>query len=191
MIYVTHDQAEAMKMGDRVAVLRAGALEQVARPLDVYRHPANLFVAGFIGSPPMNFLAGQLLPAGGALFFESQTEGGASPAGQVKLKVVDDMTGKLQSYAGKPVILGIRPEHIVTGVSGSGAQPDEAVAATVQSMESTGAEAFLRTAWNSEPLTVRVPAEERRNAGEQVPLRFDMRQAHFFDPITEQALLKP
>lgn len=191
MIYVTHDQAEAMKLGDRVAVLRAGVLEQVAKPLEVYRHPANLFVAGFIGSPPMNFLAGQLLATGGGLFFESHDDGRTSPAGQVKFKVAEGMTGKLQPYAGKPVILGIRPEHIVTVVSGSGAQPDEAVAATVQSMESTGAEAFLRTAWNGQPLTARVPAEEGRNAGEQVRLRLDMRQAHFFDPITEKALLRP
>jgi multiple sugar transport system ATP-binding protein len=180
-----------MMLGDRVAVMRAGVLEQVAKPMDIYGHPANLFVAGFIGSPPMNFFTGRLPPDASALIFENHTGGNASPVSDAKLALVEGSVGRLKAYAGKAVVLGFRPEHVILKTAWADAPPELTVAATVQSIETTGADAFLHTNWNGRPLVVRVPAGERRTPGEQVQLVFDMRKAHFFDPETEQALLSP
>jgi multiple sugar transport system ATP-binding protein len=187
MLYVTHDQAEAMMLGDRVAVMRAGELQQVDKPLQVYRHPANLFVAGFIGSPPINFLAGRLVAEAGALYFESR-DGGEPSAERLRLRLADGVTGKFQAHAGKTVVLGIRPEHIAARPWRTDTPLEQTVAAKVQGIETTGADAFLRATAGGRPLVVRVNVEEPLGPGEQLLLRFDMRQAHFFDPVTEQAI---
>jgi multiple sugar transport system ATP-binding protein len=188
MLYVTHDQSEAMMLGDRIAVMQAGKLQQAGKPLEVYRHPANLFVADFIGSPAMNFLTGQLLPERGALQFENLSDGGAPPASRLRLPLTEGAARKLQAYAGKTIVLGVRPEHISASAPRPDAKPGQTLAATVQVIETTGAEAFLHTTGGGKPLAVRVSAEERFDLGEQVLLGFDMGQAHFFDPTTKQAV---
>src|SRR5688572_706473 len=104
MIYVTHDQIEAMTMGDRIVVMKDGLVQQVDEPLSLYEHPKNKFVAGFIGSPPMNFLSGSLEQAGGGgLVFNE---------GNIKLNLPAKYTNELKDHVGKPIVMGIRPEDI-------------------------------------------------------------------------------
>jgi multiple sugar transport system ATP-binding protein len=188
MLYVTHDQAEAMMLGDRVGVMRVGGLQQLDKPLEVYHGPANLFIAGFIGSPPMNLLTGRILADAGALYFEQDAEAGDMPHQRPRLRVADNAPGRLPAYEGKPVILGIRPEHITPATSPSVTPAKQTVTAIVESIETTGPESFLHTSCNGKPLVARVSYEDRRGQREQVLLDFDMRHARFFDPGTEQAI---
>src|SRR5580658_10392371 len=110
MIYVTHDQVEAMTMGDRICMMKDGRIQQVAEPLEIYNQPANMFVAAFIGSPPMNFFEGALVQKEGRLFF-SERKTGDDPEGMF-LQVDDGQAPKLHAWLGKPIYLGIRPEDI-------------------------------------------------------------------------------
>ena len=109
MIYVTHDQVEAMTMGDRIVVMKDGLIQQVAEPIALYDNPKNMFVAGFIGSPPMNFFKGAIEQRTGALWFVEQAIG-ASKGFSVRLN--DEMAKRLTGYVGKPVVFGSRPEDI-------------------------------------------------------------------------------
>jgi multiple sugar transport system ATP-binding protein len=185
-VYVTHDQFEAMTLGDRVAVLRQGKLEQLAAPLVLYSQPANLFVAGFIGSPPMNFVRGALRPSGEVLCFEAETREGADASGRLSLPVAQSMAVHLRERANRAAMLGLRPEHIQLQAVEPGT--GHAVAGLVELVEPVGAEAFVhvRCAWQS--LVARAPGPPRVHAGEKISLRFDMTQAHFFDAANEQAL---
>jgi multiple sugar transport system ATP-binding protein len=181
MIYVTHDQVEALTLGDRIAVMRGGTLQQVAGPMELYRRPANLFVAGFIGSPPMNFFHGTLASEGGGLVF--QEEGAAG----FKLRVDGEIISRLADFTGKKVVLGIRPQHIAekTGAGAAAGQMVEALAGVVEPM---GPETFLYAANGSHSFAARLRADFRVAAQQKVCLVFDMRHAHFFDPATEKAI---
>jgi multiple sugar transport system ATP-binding protein len=187
MIYVTHDQVEALTLGDRIAVMRGGTLQQVAGPMDLYRRPANLFVAGFIGSPPMNFFHGILASNGAGLFFQEE----GAPAGvesRFKLQVESEMGSRLAGLVGKKVVLGIRPEHIAeknAANEASGGQVVEAVAGVVEPM---GPETFLYAANGSHSFAARLRADFHVAAQQKVALIFDMRHAHFFDPETEKTI---
>ena len=110
MIYVTHDQVEAMTMGDRIAVMKDGVIQQVADPMTIYHHPANMFVAGFIGSPAMNFFQGSIVKKDAGIFF--QANGTADSSGNFSLRVPDEMISRLDDRAGKKIVFGIRPENI-------------------------------------------------------------------------------
>jgi multiple sugar transport system ATP-binding protein len=174
MVYVTHDQAEAMALADRVAVMKGGALQQAAAPLELYRQPANRFVAGFIGSPPMNFFEGVASRDNGSVVFRGEA-GFALPvkAGEAQA---------LEARLGQPVTLGLRPEHIAEGGG---------VAALVERVEAAGAENLLYCAFNAARFVSRMPAGCAAHSGATVALRFDMEHAHFFDPGTGQALERP
>jgi multiple sugar transport system ATP-binding protein len=179
MIYVTHDQVEAMTMADRIAVLKDGRLEQFGRPLDLYNRPANLFVAGFIGSPRMNFLTGKLastdqasatvaLDAGGSVTVPCMAQAAAS---------------------GAPVKLGVRPEHITVMDAGQGD-----VNLNVTIAEQLGGESYLHGAMPSgEGLSVRLAGQTRVVRGDTVGLRladpalrhlFDVASGKVFPPLT-------
>jgi len=175
MVYVTHDQAEAMALADRVAVMRDGALRQTGAPMEIYRHPANRFVAGFIGSPPMNFFEGTLARDNGALVFRA----GKERALAVPLE--GGLAQTLLARAGQPVTLGLRPEHI--GEGGGGPAP-----AAVERVEPAGAENLVYCSIDGLPLVMRAPPSSAVKGGDGLMLRFDMGQAHFFDPVTGQAL---
>jgi multiple sugar transport system ATP-binding protein len=182
MIYVTHDQVEALTLGDRIAVMRGGTLQQVAGPMELYRRPANLFVAGFIGSPPMNFFHGTLAAEGSGLVFREEAATG------FKLRVAEEMRSRLADFTGKKVALGIRPEHIAekTGTDDTPAgQVVEALAGVVEPM---GPETFLYAANGSHSFAARLRADFRAVAQQKVSLVFDMRHAHFFDPATEMTI---
>src|SRR2546422_2475172 len=128
-IYVTHDQAEAMALGDRVAVMNEGVIRQVARPLEVYHQPANLFVAGFIGSPPMNFLHGVVTPEGGRLCFRSRQARGERA--EIAVRIDGNMVPKLIGYVDKEVFLGVRAEDIAPAIAEPNGSSDSTVRATV------------------------------------------------------------
>jgi multiple sugar transport system ATP-binding protein len=167
MIYVTHDQAEAMALADRIAVMRDGTLQQVAGPLEIYRKPANRFVASFIGSPPMNFFDGVIARKNGGLVFQAGFEA-----------AMNDAAG---DWAGRRVTLGLRPEHI-SEVGNSG------VPALVERVEATGVENLLYCSCNGASFVARLPSGSRAKAGETISLRFGMEQARFFDPDTGEAI---
>ena len=162
MIYVTHDQVEAMTLADRIVVMHAGRVEQVGAPLDLYERPANRFVAGFIGSPKMNFLAATLA-------------GNGSEA-----RLADGAIVALPSLGatGGDAILGIRPEHLHPVASGT----TGAIAGRISFVENLGSDtfAFVASAAKDEPILVRLPPERRVVAGETIALRPNPARIHLF-----------
>jgi len=172
MIYVTHDQVEAMTMADKIVVLRGGRIEQVGAPLDLYNAPANRFVAGFIGSPRMNFLSGTVSATdatGVRVTLDANPTGTAGTAIPVR---GDDVA------PGTKVTLGIRPEHIALGQGGAG---DLSLNATIEQLEQLGAASFLYCALPSgEKLTVQVAGQVKSQVGEMVAVSFPAAATHVF-----------
>jgi multiple sugar transport system ATP-binding protein len=189
MIYVTHDQVEALTLGHRVAVMKAGVIQQVADPMTLYRHPANLFVAGFIGSPPMNFFNGTLLAKGNALFFQEQTAGNPTGPKPMILQLDDASVPLLRPYVGQSVVFGIRPEDIVLDLPLLDTPPERTVEAVVEIVQPLGSETYLHLAGHAHSFVARVRATDHFNVSQQVSLAFDMRHAHFFDPASERTIV--
>ena len=164
-IYVTHDQVEAMTMGDRIAVMKDGLLQQVAPPREIYDQPVNMYVAGFIGSPRMNFIpvtiSDQKAKASG---FELS---------------MPKATGLVRG------ILGIRPEHFLPSVSGD----DAAIDLNVEVLEVLGADQYLYGKVGSDDLIARVDPQLKVGVGDIVRLAINMKRLHLFDPETEKAVL--
>jgi len=180
MIYVTHDQTEAMTMGDRIAVLNNGVIQQVADPLTIYEHPANHFVASFIGSPPMNFLRGTIQQINGQFFFSE---------GTFRLRIVEDMVKSLLAYEGKEAIFGIRPEDLYDKLFIAESPPDSTVTSTVEVVEPMGSEVYLHLKTGRHAMVARVNPQARPEINQDIDLVFDMGKAHFFDPKTEHAII--
>ncbi len=180
MIYVTHDQTEAMTMGDRIVVMKEGGIQQVADPLTIYEHPANKFVARFIGSPRMNVFEGRIVRAGQGLFF---TEGA------FRLRVVDEMAARLLSYENKPVLFGIRPEDLYDKLFITDVPQDCVVTSTVELVEPLGSEVYLHLRAGKQALVARVGPHDRPEVNQDIDLVFDMGKAHFFDEQTEAAIV--
>src|SRR5271167_2844042 len=134
MIYVTHDQLEAMTMGDRIAVMKDGYVQQIADPITLYEKPVNKFVAGFIGTPAMNFMEGTLNKKRMGIFFNEEN---------FEIKLPDSFTAQVESHVGREVILGVRPEDIHDKMDAANASPDNTISATVEIIEPLGAEAYL------------------------------------------------
>jgi multiple sugar transport system ATP-binding protein len=172
MIYVTHDQVEAMTLGQRIAVLREGALQQCADPLTLYGRPANRFVAGFIGSPAMNFLRARLSPDGTTL-----------AVGEERLRVPESRRAALGGWAGRELTLGVRPEHLRLEPG-----PEGSLAGRIAVREPLGNEVLLHADTAAGELVVRVTRGLGPAVDEAVQLSPDFAHAHFFDPATEAAL---
>ncbi|MDN2697579.1 sn-glycerol-3-phosphate ABC transporter ATP-binding protein UgpC [Janthinobacterium sp. SUN073] len=168
MIYVTHDQVEAMTLADRIVVLNAGRIEQVGAPLELYHHPANLFVAGFLGSPRMNFLKGKI---------HSVVDGVATIATNAGGMLQAALTQPLAS--GTPVTIGARPEHVQACAPGATA----AITATVQAVEKLGDISYLyvQVPGGDEPLVVRADADTDWAIGQSVVLQVAPARVHVFD----------
>jgi multiple sugar transport system ATP-binding protein len=168
MIYVTHDQVEAMTLADRIVVLNAGRIEQVGAPLELYHHPANLFVAGFLGSPRMNFLKGKI---------HSVVDGVATIATNAGGMLQAALTQPLAS--GTPVTVGARPEHVQACAPGATA----AITATVQAVEKLGDISYLyvQVPGGDEPLVVRADADTDWAIGQSVALQVAPARVHVFD----------
>jgi multiple sugar transport system ATP-binding protein len=177
MIYVTHDQVEAMTMGDRICVMHDGEIMQVATPLELYNRPANLFVAGFIGSPPMNFLAGTVQAAAGGVIFSADSGGIAFP-------LAGELGTRARAHAGRPVTFGLRPEHI-TEVPADGPAH---LTLEVDLVETMGAETMLHLRAGDRILIARIRPTDRVVRGQQIPLALDLAHAHLFDPASGRIL---
>ena len=187
MIYVTHDQVEAMTMGDRIVVMNNGVIQQVDEPLTLYDNPKNMFVAGFIGSPPMNFFKGTIEQRSGGLWFVEQTASGNGAKGFLT-RINEEMAKKLTGHVGKPVVFGSRPEDINDQRHASFAQPDQTASATVEVVEPMGAEIYLYLNSGSHSFVARVNPHEKAEVGQKLDMAFDMRKCHFFDLQTEQVI---
>jgi multiple sugar transport system ATP-binding protein len=180
MIYVTHDQVEAMTLGQRIVVMKDGIIQQVADPIALYDNPANRFVAGFIGTPPMNFFEGRLSASGGALAFEDAKSG-------VSLPVPGSKAGKLSAFAGKPVTLGFRPEDI--GSPAAEALPDPPrLRAKVNVVEPMGSESYVYLSCGGSQFVSRVDAHKRFHPGQDVDMPLYLDKAHYFDAATERRI---
>ncbi len=170
-IYVTHDQTEAMTMGDRIAVMNAGQIQQLATPLELYNYPTNRFVAEFIGSPPMNFLPVQV----------------KSPLGlshpQFRLTLPDRWASVLQAYDGDTVLLGIRPEHLRVDVADS-----KNLRVQVELVEALGNETFLAVSLAGEMLQARVEPDQPVKLGEELWLAIALEKIHLFNFETGLAI---
>jgi len=181
MIYVTHDQVEAMTMGDRIVVMLDGIIQQIATPLKLYHEPVNRFVAGFIGSPPMNFLTGTLHAENGKLSFRDDTN-------EVSLEVAEEHRQAVQSHVGKQVIFGIRPEDFIENEAQS-AIDGASVTANVEVVEPMGSEIYLYLNIGGESVTARIDTTVEPKVNEAHVLDVNMRRAHYFDAATEEALV--
>jgi multiple sugar transport system ATP-binding protein len=179
MIYVTHDQVEAMTMGDRIVVMKDGIVQQVADPITLYNHPCNRFVAGFIGSPPMNFMEGTIVDDNGLVFDE----------GMIRVRIPEKYREALKSYVGKKVIFGIRPEDIYDPSYGTELPNKQEVVSKVEVIEPMGSEIFLYLTTGKTSFVARVEPHVKAQVDEMRKLYFNMDKAHFFDTETDRSIL--
>jgi len=212
-IYVTHDQTEAMTLGDRVAVMRKGVLQQLAPPQELYQHPANLFVAGFIGSPAMNVVEAKLVGSNGELSVEF---------GSHRLQVPEEVAAArpaLTGFVGRRVVLGIRPEHMEDALLVGGSPPDSRLTVITDLREEMGSEVLLhftvdaapvltddtrelasdrgsealqelheQVSERKSPFIARASPETNAQIAEKREIFVDTRKLHFFDPETGEAI---
>ncbi|QED46925.1 ABC transporter ATP-binding protein [Cytobacillus dafuensis] len=173
-IYVTHDQTEAMTMATRIVVMKDGLIQQVGSPKEVYDNPENIFVGGFIGSPAMNFITGNLEDSG-------------FKVGNIKLSISEEKMKFLREkgYIGKNIILGVRPEDIHNDSTFSGAAKGAAISAQVDVSELTGAELMIYSSIEGQNFVARLDANANIQSGQKVELTFNMDKIHFFDAETE------
>ncbi|MBP8131786.1 MAG: sn-glycerol-3-phosphate ABC transporter ATP-binding protein UgpC [Candidatus Hydrogenedentes bacterium] len=177
MIYVTHDQVEAMTMGDRIVVMLDGAIQQVATPLELYHRPVNKFVAGFIGSPPMNMVDGTLLTENGQMRFRDDS-------GLMNLVVPDAKHGPLKLYVGKRVVCGIRPEFMNHN-AGQQFIDGQSVQAKVEVVEPMGSEMYLYLDLNGQSMTARIKTDREPEVGKPHIIDVALDSIHFFDRDSE------
>jgi multiple sugar transport system ATP-binding protein len=180
IIYVTHDQVEAMTMGDRIAVMKDGILQQVADPITVYDRPRNKFVAGFIGSPPMNFIPGLIVKKESRFYFEE---------GRVRLKIIDEMYPGIAPYSGKEIVLGVRPEDIYDKLFVSQAPPENIVRVNCEVYEPMGSEVYLHLNAGEHTFIARVGAHDKPKINQDMDVVFDMSKVHFFDKASEETIV--
>lgn len=180
MIYVTHDQIEALTLGDRIVVLKDGVIQQIADSVRIYENPANKFVAGFIGSPPANFLQGRIASRNGELYFADEG---------LDLKIMKQHRAPLLQYVNKPVLLGIRPEDIYDKLFAQDASEEFTITASVDLVEPMGSEIYLYFSVGRNNLIVRVGNQDTATTNQDLQLVFDMSKAHFFDPQTEKVIV--
>ncbi len=183
MIYVTHDQTEAMTMGDRICVMKDGNIMQVAEPLELYNRPQNLFVAGFIGSPPMNFFKGRLRPDGDRLLFIED-----NPVSPVSIRLDAALSTRGARHLDKPVVFGVRPEDVHDAAVESSIQPGTTAEVAVEVSEPMGSETYLYLTTGATAFIARVRPTEHYDAGRRITVAFDVTKAHLFDAETEQVL---
>jgi len=180
MIYVTHDQIEAMTLADWIVLMRDGVIEQQGAPLELFERPATRFVAGFLGSPQMNFLRGSLAraPNGDAVRIEGGHVSLPLPPGR-KLNGARN---------GQAIILGLRPEHISRGVGATPADGAYRLDATIELLQPTGSRSYATFRLGGEPVVAELQAHDVSRPGETIPLDINLRRASLFDAATEKAL---
>jgi multiple sugar transport system ATP-binding protein len=179
-IYVTHDQIEAMTMGDRIAVLNEGRMQQVDRPLELFNHPVNIFVAGFIGSPAMNFMAATVEQDDGSLFVKTDA---------LRLRLPEVHARKVRDRAGRQVVFGIRPDDIYDRTLAPAVTDGAAARLTVDVTEPMGSTVYVYLTAGTDALIADVDAKTAAKDGEPLDVVFDMNKSHLFDSETQAALI--
>jgi multiple sugar transport system ATP-binding protein len=181
MIYVTHDQVEAMTMGDRIVVMLDGHIQQIDSPLALYHHPVNKFVAGFIGSPPMNFLEGNIVAENGALRFVDLSE-------TVNVEVHETHRATLEPYQGRRVTMGVRPEYFMENANQQ-AIPGKSFTANVEVVEPMGSELYIYLDIGGASVTACLNVDYELEVNKPHVLDIDMEHCHYFDADTEATLV--
>ncbi|TVR59700.1 MAG: sn-glycerol-3-phosphate ABC transporter ATP-binding protein UgpC [Spirochaetaceae bacterium] len=176
MIYVTHDQVEAMTMGDKIVVMRDGVIQQIGDPLELYNFPINRFVAGFIGSPPMNFMTVKITEEGGKIFMDE---------GNYKILVEGKQADVVKPYVGKELVFGIRPEDLEHNPD---AAEQVSFKATIDVVEPLGAEIHLYVNTGSHQIIARIPPHVEVAVGDEIKFVPNLKKSIFFDMESEQAL---
>jgi multiple sugar transport system ATP-binding protein len=172
-IYVTHDQEEAMTLGDRIVVMKDGLVYQCGAPLEVYNAPSNRFVAGFVGTPPMNFFEGQIASDSGAVFFDE---------GTVRIRLTSQHAAKLGPRAGQRAVLGVRPEAMSLAGEGRFAGTDNVLPVKISVVEPLGEKMDLYAVTKTHPHVVaRVDARRDIEAGQELKLHLDLTKVHVFE----------
>ncbi len=182
-VYVTHDQTEAMTMGDRIVVMKDGVIQQVNTPQNLYDFPCNMFVAGFIGSPQMNFMDATLIKEGDKFYCDF---------GDQKLPVPAEKAAKaegLDNYVGKAIKVGVRPEDIKDDPEFVAAHPQETFEADVDVSELMGSEVYLYLECRGTKMTARVAPTTTSTHGSHIKVAFETKKMHLFDAETELAIL--
>ena len=196
MVYVTHDQVEAMSMGDRLIVLKDGIVQQIGAPLEIYDRPANQFVASFIGSPPMNFISGLLIERDGHVFLTGDGFQVKLPAQRKAALTKLGSGGTRGPHAGSsggalgnlPLVLGVRPENISERQSYHGPVDGNVIKARVNFMEPLGSEVLATCSLAEHEIIVRLNPRTSTKSDEVIELVLDMERATLFDPTTAEAL---
>jgi multiple sugar transport system ATP-binding protein len=176
-IYVTHDQVEAMTLGDRVVVMRDGLVQQVGELLELYNEPVNRFVAGFLGSPAMNFAAVRVHKADGALWAENEG---------IRIRVPGQTAGRLRRYAGEQVTMGIRPEDL--HLASAADPPELGFDAAVEVIEKLGSEILLDVAVGETTMVASVEPNVRVGIHQKLRLAINPERLHFFDIASEAVI---
>lgn len=194
-VYVTHDQVEAMTMGDRITVMKDGLVQQVDTPRNIFNNPANMFVAGFIGTPPMN-LMNMLVEQQGQDLFLSLSGGATGQEAAIRLRVPDKFRPQLLPYAGKEIVFGLRPQDIhdsrfVHGMLDEDERPEDlsTVRARIDVVEPMGSEVFLYLLNGQTSFVSRVDARTEVEPGHALDMSFNMDKMHAFDPETQVSLI--
>ncbi len=173
-IYVTHDQEEAMTLGGRIVVMADGVVQQCGAPLEVYDAPCNRFVAGFVGTPPMNFFNGQLAPNGDNLYFDE---------GSVRLRLTDSQAASLANLAGQEVVLGVRPEAMSLSDQGRFAGSENVMRVKLAVVEPLGEKMDIYASTPKHPhIVARIDARRDVQPGQELDLNLDMKKIHVFEP---------
>jgi multiple sugar transport system ATP-binding protein len=181
IIYVTHDQVEAMTMADRIFIMSKGVVQQIGAPMEVYTKPANRFIAGFIGSPAMNFIGATVVMGEGGLFID---------AGGFRVKAPESFQPRLQALAGRQVLFGVRPEDIAMHDSSSGADNANTVTMRADVVETLGSEIFAHLTCGANSIVARMNVPEcPLRVGESVKVDLTMAKTHIFDVETSQTII--
>ncbi len=181
IIYVTHDQVEAMTMADRIFIMSKGVLQQSGAPMEVYSRPTNRFVAGFIGSPAMNFIDATLVAQEGSMLVD---------AGSFRVRVPEICCSRLEPYAGKQVVFGVRPEDIALHDPATDAGEERTMTARAEVVETLGSELFVHLACGAHSLVARMSVPEQLlSVGQTLQLDLKMLKSHVFDRETMQAIV--
>jgi len=188
MIYVTHDQVEAMTMGDRIVVIKDGHIQQVAKPLEIYNQPSNLFVACFIGSPAMNFFEGSIVQSGSEISFKEKES--AKGEGAFSITLDEAKAKTLLPYVGKEVIWGIRPEDLGIRALDDGAKQDRGLRATIEVVEPMGAETYFYLRTGSHQFTARSSSHVHLKPEQLTHVEINLQKAHFFSAADKSKFQK-
>jgi multiple sugar transport system ATP-binding protein len=181
IIYVTHDQVEAMTMADRIFIMNKGVLQQHGAPMEVYSKPANRFVAGFIGSPAMNFIDARTVEADGGLFVD---------AGEFRVKLPESFRPPLHPYAGRQVVFGVRPEDIGAHDTSADTSDGNTLTMRAEVVETLGSEIFAHLTCGAHTIVARMPVPEiPPRVGEALQVDLRMAKTHVFDVETSRTII--